>query len=74
MMNDELGMLFVKELSSSAESAEETELLQWPPLIHKSSLRHFLMKYASIFAITIHNMVSSLSRRDLVLAQHVFGS
>ncbi len=44
MMNDELGRLFVKELSSSAESAEETSTMapihtQIFPLQHPDEIR-----------------------------------
>lgn len=43
MMNDELSVLFVKELSRGAGSAEETSTMA--PSKHKSSLRRHVMKY-----------------------------
>lgn len=65
MMNDELSTLFVKELSSSAESAQETSTMA-PVRTQIFPLQHCDEIWTYMFPITVHNMVSSVSCRDLV--------
>ena len=65
-MNEVLGVLIVKELSSSAESTEEMALLRVVPKTLQSSLRNPCNETSTyVFAIAINNMVSSMSHRDV---------
>lgn len=62
MINDELKLLFVNESGSNAKSAEETSSMV-PSYINKSSRSNLLDEMCPV---TFHNMVSSVSCRDLI--------